>query len=140
MAKVAIEAPQKEEEKKNETEASASSLDSEVFANERKEFLEAEFNLEAAAALYGILAGVVLLFLIPTIYIFVSQEIYNKELKYIWVAVYFISQFLGFCIVDPLVILLIAKYIANEKRRNTLEGLTHLAEQFRESLIIWEDY
>lgn len=130
----------KEEGKKNETQESASSLDSNVFVNERKEFKEVEFNIEAAATLYGILFGVVVLFLGPTIYLFVSYEIYNKELNYIWVAAYAVAQFLGFFVVDPLVILMIANYVADEKRRSTLEGLTHLASQFRESLIIWEDY
>ena len=125
---------------KNETVESSSSLDSNVFVNERKAFIEEDFNIEAAAALYGILLGVVILFLAPTIYIFVSQQIYNKELNYIWVSAYFFSQFLGFFVLDPLVILLIANYVADEKRRSTLKGLTHLAVQFRESLIIWEDY
>ena len=115
-------------------------MDSNVFVNEKKEFIEEEFNIEAAAALYGILLGVVILFLVPTLYIFVSEEIYNKELNYIWVAAYFLGQFLGFFVVDPLVILAIASYVSNKKRRSTLKGLTHLASQFRESLIIWEDY
>ena len=46
------EEEEKEEDKtksrKNETEDSASSLDSNVFVNERKSFIEEEFNIEAS--------------------------------------------------------------------------------------------
>ena len=54
-------------------------------------FIEEEFNWEAAFALYGILAGVVLVFLGPTLYIFISQDIYFKEMNYIWVSAYFVA-------------------------------------------------
>ena len=85
------EPEEEKEEQKNETEASDSSIDSNVFVNEKKSFIEEEFNWEAAFALYGILAGVVLVFLGPTLYIFISQDIYFKEMNYIWVSAYFIA-------------------------------------------------
>ena len=62
-----------------------------MFVNEKKSFIEEEFNYEAAIALYGILSGVVLVFLAPTLYIFITEDIYYLEVNYIWVSAYFLA-------------------------------------------------
>ena len=62
-----------------------------MFVNEKKSFIEEEFNYEAAIALYGILSGVVLVFLGPTLYIFITEDIYYLEVNYIWVSAYFLA-------------------------------------------------
>ena len=62
-----------------------------MFVNEKKSFIEEEFNYEAAIALYGILSGVVLVFLVPTLYIFITEDIYYQEVNYIWVSAYFLA-------------------------------------------------
>ena len=51
---------------------SNSSLDSEVFEKERKQFFESYFNLETAAWLYGILLLSTAFILTPSVYFFVT--------------------------------------------------------------------
>lgn len=108
--------------------------------NEHKEFIEDEFNIEAMLAVFGICTAVVALFLAPTVYIFLTRDTYNEELNYVWVTAYFASQAFGFLILDPLVILLVALYVAEPKRRLTKPSMLNLAKYFRDSLIVWEDY
>jgi hypothetical protein len=74
---------------KKETARSDSSIDEEVFEKEKKEFYECDYNLETSLWLYGILIFTVLVFLAPSIYIFIEDKIFATELNYIWVCVYF---------------------------------------------------
>ena len=91
---------------------SISSIDSEVFEKEKKEFFESDFNLEAAAWLYGILGFLVLSFLVPAIYVFVKHKVYALKSNFIWVATFFCGQFISFAIVDPIIILFVALHIS----------------------------
>ena len=90
--------------------------------------------------MYGILAGIVICFLIPTCYLFVAKEVFSQGTNYVWVMAFFISKVLAYCVTNPLVILIIARYVSNEKRRGNLDSLIKLSKNYRESLIVWEDY
>jgi hypothetical protein len=76
-------------EKEQDANDSISSIDSEVFEKEKKEFFESDFNMEAAAWMYGILAILVLSFLVPAIYVFVKHKVYALQKNYIWVLTFF---------------------------------------------------
>ena len=90
---------------------SRSSLDSDVFENEKKEFFESDYNLESSAWLYGICLFIVLSFFIPAIYVFVSQKVYTQEKNYVWVFVFLTAQLLSIFVVNPLVCFFIAMYV-----------------------------
>ena len=82
-----------------------------MFEKEKKEFYESDFNLEAAAWLYGILGFLVLSFLIPAVYVFVKHKVYTSKSNFIWVATFFSGQLISFAIVNPLIILFVALHI-----------------------------
>lgn len=110
-----------DETQSGEHNNSVSSLDSQVFDKERKEFYEADFNIESSAWLYGIIALVILGFLAPAIYVFVAQKVFTEEVNYIWVSVYFGGQILSVLFVNPLVCYIIAVYVAKVRAKKKQE-------------------
>lgn len=60
-----------------------------MFDQEKKEFYEADYNLEASAWLYGIIALTVVAFFAPAVYLFVDKKIFTEEFNIIWVSVFF---------------------------------------------------
>ena len=105
----------------NEKESieSVSSLNSDVFQNEKKEFFESDYNLETSLWLYGICLGVVSLLLAPSIYMFIAYKIYAQEGNYLWVIVFFAGQFISLFIVNPLTCVVIARHIVHVRKQGS---------------------
>ena len=106
-----------------------------MFIDEKKELIEVR-------NLYGRIFGNLLALafnvaiIIAVIDIYVSEQYYNEDNKYVWVVCFFIAQFLAFFVTDMIALLLMALSVSYFLKTRK----SFLARWMRESLYIYEDY
>eukprot|EP00347_Sterkiella_histriomuscorum_P001938 403370091 len=111
------------------------SLESQLDADEKKELIE---QSRYCGRMFGnIIAMIINLgILVAVFYFYITEEYYMEDNNWIWVVVFFASQFLGFILIDFLVLIFMALCVAKccKKKKSCL------ARWMKESLYIYEDY